>query len=104
MFRRKTEASLGGRVRHAVLYFIVNPFSGFAWTSTNLLFAAAVSLFAVLIMALMQRGDIPSYLVSGLITLSIGIYSLRRLYLIVENETAVRIMSAMKNKLISLSV
>lgn len=87
----------------AMLYLIVNRFSGFAWTSTNLILASAVFLSAVLVMALVRRGSIPSYLVGGLITLGVGIYSLRRLYRIVENETAVRIMSAMKNKLISLA-
>jgi O-antigen/teichoic acid export membrane protein len=88
----------------AVVYLVVNRISGFAWTSMNLLFAVVVSLSAVLVMALVQQAGIAGYLVSGLVTLGVGIYSLRRLYRIVENETAVRILNAAKNILRSLFV
>jgi antigen flippase len=95
-------AFVGSYVAYAgVLYFLVNRFSGFSWTSMNLIFAAAVSSAAVVVLILVQHGGIPGYVIGGLIALGFGILSARRLYRIVENHAAVRVLSAMKDKIIS---
>ena len=74
----------------AVLYYLVKRFSGFVWTSKNLISATAVSLSAVLILSLVQHAGITGYLIAGLTALAFGIFSLRRLYGMVEDHTRFR--------------
>jgi PST family polysaccharide transporter len=82
-------AYVGSYLAYAtVLFFIVNRFSGFAWTERNLLVAVAVSLAAILVMALVQHASVTGYVISGLITLGGGLYSLQRLYGIVRKKPA----------------
>jgi antigen flippase len=85
----------------AVLYLIVSRYCGFAWTSMNLIFAIVAAASAVIVMFLVHRGGVVGYLGGGLITLGVGIYCLRRLYRMAENEAAVRIINALKKKVMS---
>jgi antigen flippase len=63
----------------STLYLITRWQDDFAWTRMNLRLAGTVSLAGLLVMALALQGGTAAYLASALITLGIGMFSLRRL-------------------------
>jgi antigen flippase len=85
----------------AVLYILVNRFNGFTWTPMNLVLATAISLSAALVLILVQHTGMAGYLIGGLIAAGFGVLAMRRLYRIIRNHTAVQLIIAMKNKIVS---
>ncbi len=83
----------------AFLYFVVRRFCRFSWSPTNLRLIVVLSAAAGLVLVLVLEAGIAGYCIGAVITLGIGIYSLRRLFRMADNESARRIVQMIQRKL-----
>jgi antigen flippase len=78
------------------VYLITHTFGGFLWTHTNLRLASVLVALGILVMALEATYPIFAFATGGVITVALGIFSLRRLCTMVDNPTAKRIAVLMR--------
>ena len=70
-----------------LLYVITNRFQGFTWARMNIGLTATLFTAGVSIMVATSRNVLVGYLVGGLLTFMFGVFSLRKLYAMVETGT-----------------
>jgi len=79
-----------------VVYLITHIHGGFFWTRANILLATALVVLSILVMALQASYPVVALVSGALVTIALGIFSLRKVCTMVDNPTAKRIALLMR--------